>query len=227
MWDFNIAFDNCNFNGGDSPYGWQYQVYATENFVPFWWWQFMLDDTFKNSLKCRYQYLRGNVLSLAALYQHIDSMALYLDESQIRNFQRWPILGQYVHPNSAPVQTTYSGEINNLKDFITQRINWMDANMPGLCQVGIADNEPGEMLLNAYPNPFTGNITLSYLIAESGKLKIDMVNLLGDEIQPVLEEDKPAGHYQNVISTAHLPSGVYMVRMTMNDRVTYRKVIKM
>jgi hypothetical protein len=227
MWDFNIAFDNCNFNGGDNPYGWQYQVYATETYVPFWWWQLMSDNYFKDQLKCRYQYLRTNVLSLTALYQHIDSMALFLDESQIRNFEKWQIMGQYVHPNSSPIPPDYPSEIGNLKDFITQRVMWMDANMPGICQVGVAENLSAGDILNAYPNPFGNSITLSYNLQNSGKLKIEILNLLGESIFPVTEEEKASGQYQQEISTTGLANGIYIIKMSINDRITYKKVMKM
>jgi hypothetical protein len=227
MWDFNIAFDNCFFNGGDNPTGWQYQVYATENFVPFWWWQFMLDPSFKDQLKCRYQYLRTNVLSLPVLISHIDSMAAYLDEAQIRNFNRWPIMGQFVHPNPSPIPPSYAAEIGNIKDFIQQRLAWMDANMPGYCEVGIDENTLAENLLNVYPNPFSNNMTISYHLPESGALKIEVMNLLGEKIQSVVDERMPAGDYRNEIPTSGMASGVYLVKMTLNNKVTYEKVVKM
>ncbi|MCW3102145.1 MAG: hypothetical protein JWO09_585 [Bacteroidetes bacterium] len=227
MWDFNIAFDNCNFNGGDNPAGWQYQVFATENFVPFWWWQFMSDDSFKDELKCRYQYLRTNVLNITTLYQHIDSMAAFLDESQARNFAKWPIMGQYVAPQPSPIPPDYAGEIGRLKYFIQQRLNWMDANMPGLCQVGVHENELADNMLNVYPNPFSNNMTVAYYLPEGGKLKIELLNLVGERIQLITEGEKSYGEYENVISTETLASGIYLVKMSLNDHVAYKKVVKM
>ncbi|HEX8516250.1 MAG TPA: CotH kinase family protein [Bacteroidia bacterium] len=227
MWDFNIAFDNCFFNGGNDPTGWQYQVYATENFVPFWWWEFMQDASFKNQLKCRYEDLRAGVLNLGTLHGHIDSMASYLNESQARNFGRWPIMGQFVHPNPSPIPQNYSEEISNMKDFIQQRLAWMDANMYGLCQVGVEEEQLASNSLNAYPNPFTNSITIMYNLPEAGNLKLEILNLLGEQIQPVTEERMAAGQYQAEISTTNLSSGIYLVKMTLNKKVTFRKVVKM
>jgi hypothetical protein len=55
----------------------------------------------------------------------IDQEAAALQQAQQNNFQRWPILGEYVWPNSE-VANTYPGEVTFLKSWITQRIAWMD-----------------------------------------------------------------------------------------------------
>jgi hypothetical protein len=58
----------------------------------------------------------------------IDSLALYLDEAQERNFRRWPILGGHVWPNTF-VGETYQEEVEFLKGWLTERLAWMDANI--------------------------------------------------------------------------------------------------
>jgi hypothetical protein len=58
----------------------------------------------------------------------VDSTALYLTEAQQRNFERWPILGTHVWPNSF-VGETYQQEIEYLKDWLRERTAWMDANI--------------------------------------------------------------------------------------------------
>jgi hypothetical protein len=80
----------------------------------------------------------------------IDSLASVLEESQQRNFQRWPILGNYVWPNNF-VGNTYAEEIDYLKTWITTRLNWIDANIPGSCtDLGVEENSLDAMV---YPNP--------------------------------------------------------------------------
>lgn len=227
VWDFNIAWDNCNFNGGDNPYGWQFQVWPTENFVPFWWQKIFDDTWFRDHLTCRYQYLRSTTLNLDYLNAYIDSMAAYLNEAMVRNFQRWPIMGQYVAPEPSPIPADYASEIGRLKYWLQARLAWMDSNMPGTCYVGINENAALENSLTVYPNPFANNITVSYLLPSSGLLKIELLNLVGDKIQLVTEGEKSSGEYQNEISTENLSSGVYIVKMSFNDHVTYKKVVKM
>jgi hypothetical protein len=63
------------------------------------------------------------------IFSVIDNAVLLLDEAQQRNFERWPVLGIYVWPNTEPYPETYAGEITNLKTWITERAAWMDDNM--------------------------------------------------------------------------------------------------
>lgn len=225
IWDYNIGWNNCFYNGGNNPSGWQYQVFATENFVPFWWWQFMSDNTFKDQLKCRYQTLRNNILSFPVLYQYIDSMAYYLDESQVRNFTAWPIMGTFIHPNPSPVPATYADEIINLKDWLWQRLTWLDANMPGICNVGIQENSSGN-LIHSFPNPFTNNLSVVYDIPEDTKVKIDLLNSTGQEIINFFAGNKQKGNYSETIYASQLAPGIYLLRLTMHDQCFYKKIVK-
>ncbi|HEY0030012.1 MAG TPA: CotH kinase family protein [Bacteroidia bacterium] len=226
VWDYNIAWKNCYYNGGNNSSGWQYQFFATENFVPFWWWQFMSDNAFKDQLKCRWQTLRGSILSFSALYGHIDSMAYYLDESQVRNFTKWPILGTFVSPNPSPVPANYAAEIANLKDWIWQRLTWMDANMPGVCSVGIQEVASLD-LIHSYPNPFINNVTISYDIPEEATVKVELINSLGQKLKVLSDGIKQKGNYQEEINTSDLTSGIYVLRMTMNNKHFHQKIVKL
>jgi hypothetical protein len=227
VWDFNLAWKNASYLGGNNPVGWQYQQFATVNFVPFWWWQIMSDNSFKNQLKCRYQYLRKNILSQAVLFQYIDSMALYLDEAQTRNFVKWPILGQVVYPNPTPVPATYAGEISNLKSWIQQRLAWMDANIPGICQTGITESEIKESFINTFPNPFTGNFNIVYRIPVNAKVKIQVLNTLGKEVLLISDENKTIGTYQQEVDTQILSTGVYIVKLHFNNQAYFKKIVKL
>ncbi|MGK0391145.1 MAG: subtilisin-like proprotein convertase family protein [Maribacter sp.] len=124
VWDFNLGWFNANYCEGDDSSGWIYEEYCDDG-NPFWWDAFATEPQFQQLLKCRWENLRENILSQSILHNYIDSMALVLDESQTRNFDRWDILGDYVWPNPS-TPDTYQGEIDNLKDWITNRLTWMD-----------------------------------------------------------------------------------------------------
>ena len=59
-------------------------------------------------------------------------MATYLNNAQIRNFQKWQILGNYIWPNYY-IGNTYQEELSILKDWLSDRIIWLDNNIPGIC----------------------------------------------------------------------------------------------
>jgi hypothetical protein len=48
-----------------------------------------------------------------------------------RNFNRWPILGTYIWPNYY-VGQTYDEEYEYLKQWISDRLTWMDTAISGL-----------------------------------------------------------------------------------------------
>ena len=58
----------------------------------------------------------------------IDATAQLLEAAQRRNFERWPVLGEYVWPNDHGFEerNTYSDEITYLKEWIVQRVAWLD-----------------------------------------------------------------------------------------------------
>ncbi|MBW7888524.1 MAG: CotH kinase family protein, partial [Bacteroidetes bacterium] len=134
VWDFNLGFGNCDYYSTSITSGWQYAFKnwgENEVFLPpFWWEKIYQDPAFINELKTRWITLRKNQFSLATVNEWIDSMTVLLDESQKRNFIKWPVLNQYVWPN-AYVGGTYEKEISYLKSWIKNRFEWVDKELTG------------------------------------------------------------------------------------------------
>ncbi len=140
VWDYDIAWGNANHCDADDTTGWAYQFpcFGDGFQVPFWWQRLLQDTNYTNELKCRWSNYRQNVLSEQHIYSVIDSVAALLNESQARNFTTWPILGTYIWPNPSPQPTTYTGEIQNLKNWVHTRLLWLDANFPGRCSCSLS-----------------------------------------------------------------------------------------
>ncbi|MHB2156181.1 CotH kinase family protein [Calditrichota bacterium GD2] len=155
IWDFNLGFGNADYYHGYQTTGWQIDINRDPQFVdwndpflvPFWWEKIMSDSIFVKKLIQRYQILREDVFSLGHIYQLIDSYVDTLNEAQARNFQRWDVLGKYVWPNYF-IGQTYEDEINYLKNWIAERLSWMDSQLfdeqpptrPGRISVTQADH---------------------------------------------------------------------------------------
>ena len=128
VWDFDLAFDNDSriypvnnkadyiYRSGGSTTGYMRQladqvaVYSAEG-------RAMLLDIWSKA--------RERGLTVENFIEYIDSQALMLQESQKLNFIRWRIMNQYVHQNPR-VWGSYAAEVDNVKDFISKRIPWMD-----------------------------------------------------------------------------------------------------
>lgn len=118
VWDFNIAMGNIDYGDNWLTEGW----WLTEN--P--WSSILLEDNhFEITYQIRWDNLRHQQLSNSSFDIMIDSYVELLEEAQERNFIRWPILGQYVWPNYY-VGDTYEDEINYLRQWIEERLSWID-----------------------------------------------------------------------------------------------------
>lgn len=166
VWDYDLAFRNANYCDGYKEDGWAWQfnsVCPGDYFqVPFWWAQFTRDTAFRNRLNCRWKEVRQGVLSNGRMNQLIDSLVSATTEARQRHFSRWPVLGQYIWPNPDPIPTTYPDEITALKNWLNNRLSWLDAHIPdvGGC-ASYPANAAGTALLQVYPNPFGTQLNLT------------------------------------------------------------------
>lgn len=176
LWDFNLAFGNVDYlaNAQFAP-GW---MYADQGRSIYWFRRMVQDPDFATSMTCRWVTLRSGFMTNAYFMNTIDSLAAVLQEAQVRNFQRWPILGTYVWPNQF-IGQTYAQEIGFLKQWILERLAWMDNNMPGNCAV-VTGTEP-EAKVEVFPNPFQQSVRIRI----NSHLKINtmqVVDLMGREV---------------------------------------------
>lgn len=219
VWDYNLAWWNADYCDGNLSTGWAYQFNdvcgGSGLDIPFWWSKFMEDPRFQNKLKCRWTELRQAELSISSLNYFIDSIANYLDIPQRRYFERWPILGQYVWPNPSPIPNTYAEEITALKDWITNRISWLDINIPGICDAEITEKELLSNNLEVYPNPFKDDINLSFYLTKSEKITIDVTDFLGKTILRIDETEYSSGknNFNLNLSQINLKSGLYLLKI--------------
>ncbi|MBK7936391.1 MAG: CotH kinase family protein [Lewinellaceae bacterium] len=137
LWDFDLAWYNADYCDNWLASGWAFDInyVCPDAGVPFWWERLLQDDLFTQNLACRWQSLRATTLSTDSIFGAIDSMANVLQESQERNFQLWPILGVYVWPNPGPLPNTYAGEVQKMKNWIENRLDWMDFTFNGYLPV--------------------------------------------------------------------------------------------
>jgi hypothetical protein len=237
LWDYDMAWYNTDFGGGNSIEGWQFQYgYQWEPpqnpddptwVVPFWWRRLMEDPAFTDELYCRYHTFRLNLLSEQNLYQMIDGMANSIKEGRERNFSRWPLIGKWVYSNITPVAQSYEEEIAQLKYWIKNRLEWLDNNIPGFCAtVGKEEIATVINAINAFPNPFRDEFNLNYYVRENSAVTIDLYNSVGMKVQQVFNGVQSSGMHQAKINSGNLPNGIYMVTLKTGDKVYYQKMIK-
>ena len=106
--------------------------------------------------------------------------ATILDEAQTRNFQKFNILNQFVWPNSY-IGGNYLAEVNYLKTWIDDRLEWLDWQIGGFFTTSIDDEtvqsvETGNRLV-VYPNPFTDRFALCFKLSKKAKADIRFIQM--------------------------------------------------
>lgn len=123
VWDFDIAANN------DERIGDAVNRLMTDaaHEPKLWINRLMEDKTFRNKVRERWNAIKG---SISTINGYVDQLALYLSASQKKNFQAWNILSQKVYLN-LQVAGSYEGEITYLKNYLTTRIQFLDAAFNG------------------------------------------------------------------------------------------------
>jgi ligand-binding sensor domain-containing protein len=65
------------------------------------------------------------------------------------------------------------------------------------------------------PNPFNGLTKIHYSVQNFGHIRMVLSNMVGEKIKTLLDEDCDAGNHDLIISASNLPSGIYMVTMSV------------
>lgn len=163
-WDFDWAWKNlygCSIFSVTDGSGWAHHINdcPTDNYSCGWYIRLLQDSTFNNELRCTYEDYRQSILDTTYIFAYMDSVRSLVQNAQARHFKKWPTLGvSGPAPEIGAIATTYSAEIDTLKAWIYTRLQWLDANIPGLCvPPSNAIEEAGQRSpLHIYPNPSTG-----------------------------------------------------------------------
>lgn len=229
IWDFNLGFGNANYCTKGNPEGWvtNFNTICPQDFwlIPFWWNRLNQDGVYRSKMAARWAELRADKFQTNRITGYIDSVYMVLNaESQQRNFQRWPVLGQYVWPNYF-VGSSFLEEVNWLKSWVTNRLNWMDANMP---QVITGAGEVADFTVSASPNPFNQEITIEYTLINPATFSIELFDSMGRAINTTSESRLQSGTYTLSIPAQQLPAGMYYYRATAGSGFPIAgKVVKM
>ena len=230
VWDYNFSFGNVDYYDTWKTEGWQLVYFADDDyfhqvdnfFMPFWWKLLFTEKGFAQKLKNRWQELRRGLLSKEAVNEDIDGFAEITTEARARNFEIWPGPGETNlgggwfpgDPRSSEIDS-YEDEIRLLKNWIYDRMGWMDKNIPLLTSLdrnGRKPNAQSFKLYQNYPNPFNNKTIIHYELPVSNKVELSIYNLLGQKVATLTSGMQAAGEYKVHWDAAHFPGGIYIFR---------------
>jgi hypothetical protein len=76
-----------------------------------------------------------------------------------------------------------------------------------------------------YPNPFNPVTTISYHLSSAGHVKLQVFDLLGQEVAVLVATDQQPGDYEVTFNASSLSSGVYYYRLTIGTFMQTRSML--
>ncbi len=122
-WDWNLSFGNADYYGGYETGGWYYEELRDTEIS--WINRLRQDPEFMQRAQDRWAELRRGPFATDKMMTRVDAMRAQLQESQVRNFRKWSILGREIRPNYY-VGETFDAEVNWMKIWLKDRAVWLD-----------------------------------------------------------------------------------------------------
>jgi hypothetical protein len=231
VWDFDWAWKNlgnCNIYNNFNGTGWAHHNNdcATDNYSTGWYIRLLQDSTFNNELRCTYKNYRQTILDTTYIFAYIDSIKTHVQNAQERHFKKWPILGMSgPAPEIGAIATTYNAELDTLKGWINLRLQWLDANIPGVCSnTGVSTiNNSNE--IKCYPNPSNNYFNIEYSLSASTNVSVSVYNYLGAEVLSIKKGIQNNGHHSLKLETINLSPGIYILKIKRGEDILKKKIV--
>jgi len=106
--------------------------------------------------------------------------------------------------------------------------NWQDLLRVVINPVGIDENEQIPLTFNLfqnYPNPFNSSTCISYQIPQDCQVRLSVFNLLGQEVDVLVNEFQRANEYVIKWQPKNLPSGIYIYQLSIESE-DFKRTLK-
>ncbi|MBT8382466.1 MAG: T9SS type A sorting domain-containing protein [Ignavibacteriaceae bacterium] len=80
-------------------------------------------------------------------------------------------------------------------------------------------------LFDAYPNPFNSSTIIGYQIPKAGLVALKIYDVVGKEVETIVNEVKQSGNYKAKFTSEDLPSGIYFYKLLVNNFTQTKKMI--
>jgi hypothetical protein len=182
-------------------------------------------------------------VDLAAYEEELDNLpdAFYAGYGEAGTDQNYMVVGPSLYPDEdisyvsrsngqwgSLWQTQFSGEpedpfplngtvvpVRAVFEVLSEPVSTQDP-LPGPRQAALAQN---------YPNPFNRSTSIGYTVPQPGPVKITLYNVVGQQLDVLIDRFHDAGEYVVTLHAETLPSGLYLYRLdtagkTLSKRMT-------
>ncbi len=85
--------------------------------------------------------------------------------------------------------------------------------------INLAKSTPQNYLKQNYPNPFNSITTISYSTPKAGHVNLKIYNLLGEEVQNLINKFQPVGSYSINYDGNNLKNGIYYYKLQIDNQI--------
>jgi len=219
VWDFNLGFGNADYCNGWMTSGWAYNfnsVCPQDGFrIPFWWNKMIASETFKKRTRDRWDDLRSAQLSTDRILEVYDSLTNLLQEAQVRNFQKFDVIGQYTWPNFN-ISNTYDGEVLWTRNWILNRLLWLDEQFSSFPS-SISDTDYLTDF-SIYPIPVEDYVIIDFVPKVSGQAQFQIFDVLGRRVWNQSME-LVAGRHEHFNYSVNLDKGYFVFQVVHQNAI--------
>ncbi|MDD3558740.1 MAG: T9SS type A sorting domain-containing protein, partial [Melioribacteraceae bacterium] len=79
--------------------------------------------------------------------------------------------------------------------------------------------------LSNYPNPFNLTTTIEYSVTVETFIRLEVFNLLGKQVLTLVDKNHQPGTYEVKFDGTNLPSGLYIYKLTANEKIVTKKMM--
>lgn len=80
-------------------------------------------------------------------------------------------------------------------------------------------------LSNNFPNPFNPSTAIVYFLSQSGKVKLNIYNILGEKIIVLVDKKQESGFHLVHWDASEVPSGIYLYRLDTGSHSETKKML--
>lgn len=231
IWDFDLSMGNSIWQDGFQTFDWQFEYYQNKRFHIK---RLFEDPELVNHFNERYTELRQGFLHKDSLFNRIDELVVELREPLERNYEIWPLIDEGLFFPAYFVYS-YNEEIDYIKTWLTNRLEWMDANIgeiyyPVTDYPGLEVDQFGsdDFSAEVYPNPVVNEMIIDVNIKESASLDVELIDIQGKTVSVIESTVVDPGSYKIYWSRTNqkLKNGLYIVSIKLDGEVySHLKVI--
>ncbi|MCE5347392.1 MAG: CotH kinase family protein [Bacteroidales bacterium] len=225
IWDFDLGYGNEDYHDFHrQTNGWLYSEIGPSAANRMHWWKRLMEDAgYRTVFKNRWRELRKGAFNTDSVMMYMDNTIQLLGESVDRNFEKWEITGKYVWPNYY-IGNTYEEDVDYLKGWITDRMQWIDENIANTATSGDVSSKQDILV---YPNPVKDQMNLVIYLSYANEIKVrfELFDLLGRSVFNELVIPGNEGYQEFSFNVSKLMPGYYILKVMQGEKLIGTKNI--